>query len=666
MICLNNPLSDDEYEYKKPYTVKMSVMSPAAGEVVPFAVLESGVTYGNPVALGNHMWKDAELTFLADSKPTSIGVMQKTGEVLSTVYVDDISIAQSKYLDEKYVINTSVDEAGNVNINGKLIPEMSGYPITVKVLKAGKTIDNMNEETAVLAQDAAVVVDFDGTYRASLDCTDTLDVNSELTVVVDGLIYPETSFLYDKINYTNPVAEDRILASANGASTGAALKEILTSGSVYDDIGLSAIELPEIVNVDFIYDYVVGLGVDFADSVELAAAYEMGWMLGYLNESTDTETMEELIYAYEEKLGLPEEKTYEEVFDLLEAEDKTEIINKMTTAPAEDGVKFANEEAVVKFILDETVMFKVDEGINYSAKMDALIANAEYLGVDFAKYNDLKSAGKKYVGTRLAEDIESTSDFAEIQDLLDEYIEEYKEEAEKEEKRGGGGGGSSSGGGNKYVNAKVEIPSGTPIAPQTGNAGSNAAGSTSGGFSDVASGHWAEESIKKLRDKNVISGYEDGSFKPEKKVTRAEYVKMIISMFNLVDNNAEANFSDVSKADWSYKYIASAEKLGIISGGGNGGFDPNGEITREDLVTISYRLFGAIGMELPQINEKVYFVDRTEISPYAEDAAIALQRAGIVNGVATDNADEFNFNPKHSASRAECAKILAGLLGYDW
>lgn len=141
---------------------------------------------------------------------------------------------------------------------------------------------------------------------------------------------------------------------------------------------------------------------------------------------------------------------------------------------------------------------------------------------------------------------------------------------------------------------------------------------------------------------------------------------MIISLFNLTDKHAKANFSDVSAGDWSYQYIATAEKLGIISGGGDGAFNPNGEITREDLVTISYRLFNALGLELSQINEKVYFVDRTEISAYAEEAAIALQRAGIVNGVATENADEFNFNPKHSASRAECAKILAGLLGYDW
>ncbi|MBE7037216.1 MAG: S-layer homology domain-containing protein, partial [Ruminococcaceae bacterium] len=659
VVALADPISQDEFAAKKSYTVTIQAMSPTAGKVVPYAEVNGTKIYGSEVTVGNHEWKELTFAFLATQNPTAIGVTQLSGDVLSTVYVDDIAVAETKYLDENYSFTTSCDEFGILSVSGKLKASMAEKPVSVKVLKAGYTIDDLATPAALLA-DGASVVNADGTYSVSVDCTNTIDVNSNLVVAVDGLNYTETTYLYDTIYYTNPLAVDRILDGINGAATGSALETVLTTGTVADDIGITTIDLPALSDYGFVYDYVVALDTTFATKEDFVAAYAKGWMVGCFNELTDAAVLAGLIADNDTALGLTAQTTYTEIFEKFENGEDTAVINTIILYPATNGVKFANEAALVKAICDETVMTLADQGVNYTAKMDAFIRNAGYLGVDFSGYVDgLDSFGKQYVGPKFVAAITSTTQFVNMQTLLDGYINEYRNSLLYTPVYGGGGGGSSSSG-NKYGGVSIEVPS-VPVTPNTGDAG--AQGSS---FADISDEHWAKESIEQLAAKGVISGYGDGSFKPENKVTRAEYVKMIISLFNLTDKHAKANFSDVSAGDWSYQYIATAEKLGIISGGGDGAFNPNGEITREDLVTISYRLFNALGLELSQINEKVYFVDRTEISAYAEEAAIALQRAGIVNGVATENADEFNFNPKHSASRAECAKILAGLLGYDW
>ena len=61
-----------------------------------------------------------------------------------------------------------------------------------------------------------------------------------------------------------------------------------------------------------------------------------------------------------------------------------------------------------------------------------------------------------------------------------------------------------------------------------------------------------------------IEGYNDNTFRPEKPVTRAEFVKMAITAFGLVDSDAVAEFNDVNVSEWSYPYIASAQKYGIL------------------------------------------------------------------------------------------------------
>ena len=107
------------------------------------------------------------------------------------------------------------------------------------------------------------------------------------------------------------------------------------------------------------------------------------------------------------------------------------------------------------------------------------------------------------------------------------------------------------------------------------------------------SGHWAEKYISLVTAAGYMEGYEDGSFKPQKYITREEVAKVLSNMnINNSENNIEnISFNDINERDWSYHYIIKIAQKGIIKGYENGSFKPRQEITREEIAVILSRAF---------------------------------------------------------------------------
>lgn len=78
-------------------------------------------------------------------------------------------------------------------------------------------------------------------------------------------------------------------------------------------------------------------------------------------------------------------------------------------------------------------------------------------------------------------------------------------------------------------------------------------------FSDI-DGHWAEESIKRVSEKNIINGYTDGTFKPDNNVSRAEFAKIVTIAFNLNDVSSLEEYNDVEISQWYYPYVEKSIK----------------------------------------------------------------------------------------------------------
>ena len=154
--------------------------------------------------------------------------------------------------------------------------------------------------------------------------------------------------------------------------------------------------------------------------------------------------------------------------------------------------------------------------------------------------------------------------------------------------------------------------------------------------------HWAEKQIKWAFDKDYLSGYPDGSFKPQENMTNAEYISLIIRILN---GNEKINIDNTNKQMWYSKYIAKAVEIGAIDKIEN--FEPNNKITRDEacrLLAFAYSVKGNIAL-LDKFHNKDKIVNK--------EAIAGLLEKSIVNGY-PDN----TLKPQNSITRAEIANIV--------
>ncbi len=168
-------------------------------------------------------------------------------------------------------------------------------------------------------------------------------------------------------------------------------------------------------------------------------------------------------------------------------------------------------------------------------------------------------------------------------------------------------------------------------------------------YSDVPDNHWASQYIEAMTKQGIVSGY-NGSFNPDNTVTRAEYLKMLCGIFK-VDGADSTDFADVLLTDWYAPYVGGAKKAGLIEGIGTG-FNPNGDITRQDAAVMLTRFMKYAGIELDAGGDLNYS-DADDISDYANEAIQILTGMGILNGVG-----DGRVAPLDLMTRAQAAKML--------
>lgn len=168
------------------------------------------------------------------------------------------------------------------------------------------------------------------------------------------------------------------------------------------------------------------------------------------------------------------------------------------------------------------------------------------------------------------------------------------------------------------------------------------------GLSDI-NGHWANADIKNLVEKGIINGYSDGTFKPEKSLTRAEFSVVMVKALGLATSKDD-KFND-TKGHWANESINAMANAGFIQGS-DGKFRPNDSISRQELITIIGR---AKSLSKPDKIEE--FLDHKEISPWAVDFVYAAKEQQIVSGY-----PDGTIKPNKNVTRAEMAKIVSDIL----
>lgn len=175
-------------------------------------------------------------------------------------------------------------------------------------------------------------------------------------------------------------------------------------------------------------------------------------------------------------------------------------------------------------------------------------------------------------------------------------------------------------------------------------------------FYDLDGFEWAKDYINSLSSKKVINGFGDGTFKPGNKVTREEFVKMLVVALNL-KGDIKLGFNDVDSTHWAYEYIKKAVSAGVVNGISDTEFGINTAISRQDMAVMAYRAAKKVG-KLNNIEpDKNNFSDESDIADYAKDAIAYMKSAGIINGVG-----ENMFNPLGTATRAETAVVISKII----
>lgn len=174
-------------------------------------------------------------------------------------------------------------------------------------------------------------------------------------------------------------------------------------------------------------------------------------------------------------------------------------------------------------------------------------------------------------------------------------------------------------------------------------------------FVDVLESDWYYDGVKYVNIKGVMLGtttYAPLKFEPNIPLTRAMFVTILYRIEGTPDVGS-STFADVEKGIWYDKAVAWANAEGIVLGISDTQFNPNGQITNEQMATIIYRYANSKGKDVTTTGELSY-TDKKQIQSWATDAVLWMKEQGIMIG----NADS-TFAPAKSSTRGQAADVFA-------
>ena len=168
------------------------------------------------------------------------------------------------------------------------------------------------------------------------------------------------------------------------------------------------------------------------------------------------------------------------------------------------------------------------------------------------------------------------------------------------------------------------------------------------GYSDTQ-GHWGEDAIDRWSGYGVISGTGNGLFDPSAPLTRAQAAQIFANLLNLSATASVAQYTDVAVGSWYYDAIAKCVAAGILNGTGSNTMSPNTYVSREELFVMFAR---ALGIQ-PQASAGVTFTDSASTASWAAGYVNALADMGVVGG-----SGDGTLAPKADIDRASVVALL--------
>lgn len=207
----------------------------------------------------------------------------------------------------------------------------------------------------------------------------------------------------------------------------------------------------------------------------------------------------------------------------------------------------------------------------------------------------------------------------------------------------------------RYAVFKLDSTAAPNNDAQTSQAPKDDKGTT---FTDVPSSHWAYDSISQMVQRGVINGYTDGTFHPDRIVTRSELAKIMVLAAGINPRStSNSSFSDIVPSDWFSAYVEAAKPYltGYSQADGSLYYAPNAPALREDMAIAIVKLKGyetsGDQADLNELSDK--FTDYDHISQVARKYISVATAKGLVTGY-PDN----TFRPQEPITRAQAAALL--------
>jgi len=177
-------------------------------------------------------------------------------------------------------------------------------------------------------------------------------------------------------------------------------------------------------------------------------------------------------------------------------------------------------------------------------------------------------------------------------------------------------------------------------------------------FADINSSY-AKDRIQTLANKFLVHGTGENTFSPKLKVTRAEFAALLGRAMGLQAKSA-APFADVRATDWFAQDVAAVYEAGLVRGVGDGQFNPNAEITRQDLTVMLAKAIQVLNVPKKADASAVSYSDASKFASYAQDSIRAVTESGLMTGEQVNGS--YVFHPTDSTTREAAATVIYFLL----
>ena len=545
----------------------------------------------------------------------------------------------SVHADENTFNVTYNTESGQLDISGDTT---SDTYVTVEVFRQKDHIDADGLFSLIAARNALIgatyprsVVCFadqtttnsDGKWAMSLDIVPLIDDSTglELTDVLSDIyvisVFEGTTPMLKEVLYIHQTESDNSVILLGGHKTSDEQTVIQFLKDYKYPLG-AYLNIMDDMNTapayELMYDELVSADFAFADSVSARKLLQKAIVIEALNQGKINN-----IEDYEIELALTTSPVLNKYYkaDFVDTKFKNDMTARLLSKGFSGSGAF--DDAATEALLLEYVA-KTD-GVtalqNIIADMDTVVWGVE---TSFSE-----AAVRSVMGT-------SYTDVNSLKNALESY-------KDKSSDRYTGSGGSSGGG--AYSGATI-----TPSVITPAQVSKDV-------YTDMTQAAWAKEAVEYMTEKGIISGLGDGTFCPNRNVTRAEFVKMLVNAFGFSGSTDKgALFDDVTPDKWYFDHVSVAFQNGIARGKGNAFFGADENITRQDMAVMLYNAASAKNL-VAKVETKAEFADGEEIADYAREAVNTFSSAKVISGTG-----DGYFSPRTFATRAQAAQIIYNLL----